>query len=240
MSQYTTGEIAKLCSVTVRTVQYYDGCGILVPSELSEGGRRLYSEDDLKRMKLICFLRELDLSINTIRQLLEEDHPEKVIDLLLQQQEVGLKEEIRQRKEKLAKLEELQKSLKSFDNFSIESIHDIANMMENKKKLKKMRWTMLIVALIGEAIEVGMAMFWVLEGIWWPFACIGLPVVILLSIWISLYYYKCTAYICPQCHQVLKPTFKAMFGGAHTLTTRKLKCPCCGHKGYCVETYRQT
>ena len=53
MSKYTTGEIAKLCGVTVRTVQYYDTRGILVPTELSEGGRRLYSEDELKRMKVI-------------------------------------------------------------------------------------------------------------------------------------------------------------------------------------------
>ena len=72
MSKYSTGEIAKLCSVTVRTVQYYDTRGILIPSELSEGGRRLYSEDDLKRMKIICFLRELDLPIGVIAQILKE------------------------------------------------------------------------------------------------------------------------------------------------------------------------
>ena len=53
MSHYTTGEIAKLCGVTIRTVQYYDSRGILVPSELSEGGRRLYSENDLKKMKIM-------------------------------------------------------------------------------------------------------------------------------------------------------------------------------------------
>ena len=41
MSKYTTGELAKLCGVTVRTVQYYDTRGILIPSDLSEGGRRL-------------------------------------------------------------------------------------------------------------------------------------------------------------------------------------------------------
>ncbi|MFR7719055.1 MAG: MerR family DNA-binding transcriptional regulator [Lachnospiraceae bacterium] len=29
MSKYTTGEIAKLCGVSVRTVQYYDTRGIL-------------------------------------------------------------------------------------------------------------------------------------------------------------------------------------------------------------------
>ena len=59
MSKYTTGEIAKLCGVSVRTVQYYDSRNILVPSELSEGGRRLYSEQDLKRMKPPTTLRQL-------------------------------------------------------------------------------------------------------------------------------------------------------------------------------------
>ena len=82
MSKYTTGEMAKLCGVTVRTVQYYDARGILIPSELSEGGRRLYSEDDLKRLKVICFLRELDIPIDAISKILKEEHPENVIGLL--------------------------------------------------------------------------------------------------------------------------------------------------------------
>ena len=64
MSKYTTGELAKLCNVTVRTVQYYDKRGILIPTELSEGGRRLYSESDFQRLKVICFLREVDVPID--------------------------------------------------------------------------------------------------------------------------------------------------------------------------------
>ena len=52
MSKYTTGEIAKLCGVTVRTVQYYDTRGNLVPSELSEGGRRLTSETNLRGIRI--------------------------------------------------------------------------------------------------------------------------------------------------------------------------------------------
>lgn len=59
MSKYTTGELAKLCGVTVRTVQYYDTRDILSPSELSEGGRRLYTDDDLRQLRIICFLRDM-------------------------------------------------------------------------------------------------------------------------------------------------------------------------------------
>ena len=97
MPKYTTGEIAKLCGVTVRTVQYYDTRGILAPSELTEGGRRLYSEDDVKRMKIICFLRDLGLPIDSISQLLKEEDPGSIISLMLDQQEAALKKEIEER-----------------------------------------------------------------------------------------------------------------------------------------------
>lgn len=39
---FTTGEAAKMCNVSVRTVQYYDKEGIVKPLELAEGGRRIY------------------------------------------------------------------------------------------------------------------------------------------------------------------------------------------------------
>ena len=147
MSKYTTGESAKLCGVTVRTVQYYDTRGILVPAELSEGGRRLYSEDDLKRMKIICFLRDLGLPIDSISQLLSEDDPGSVISLLLEQQEKDLKEEIGERQEKLDKLETLRRELKSVEKVSVESIGDIAYTMSNKKKLKRIHANLLMVGI---------------------------------------------------------------------------------------------
>ena len=59
MSLYTTGELAKKCNVSVRTIQYYDERGILVPTDLTEGGRRLFSEEDVATLETICFLRDL-------------------------------------------------------------------------------------------------------------------------------------------------------------------------------------
>ena len=91
---YTTGELAKLCGVSVRTVQYYDERAILVPNELSEGGRRLYGEDAVKRLEIICFLREVGIPINSIAQLFAEEKPENVISLLLEQQEEILRAEL--------------------------------------------------------------------------------------------------------------------------------------------------
>ena len=205
MSKYTTGEIAKLCGVTVRTVQYYDTRGIMIPSELSEGGRRLYSENDLKRMRIICFLRELDLPIDAISQILKEEHPENVISLLIEQQEKTLSKEISDKEEKLEKLHELKKGLKSQKDFSLESIGDIAVIMESKKKLKKMQWMMLLTGIPVMALQWVSIIFWITKGIWWPF----IVWVLIAAIWgilVSRYYFNHVKYICPECHEVFKPT----------------------------------
>ncbi len=236
MSKYTTGEIAKLCGVTVRTVQYYDSRNILVPTELSDGGRRLYSEEDLQKLKIICFLRNIDLPINSIAKLFEEDNPENVIKILLEQQEMTLREEVRERQLKLQTLNELEKELKSIKNFSVESVGDIAYKMENKIKLKKTRTAMFAVGLCMDAIEAATLVLWITKGIWWPFVA-GMLIVIIMGAIISLYYFKHTAYICPQCHKVFKPAFRDVFLAAHTPNLRKLTCTECGHHGFCIEAY---
>lgn len=236
MSEYTTGEIAKLCGVTVRTVQYYDTRGLLVPSKLSEGGRRLYSEEDLKMMQIICFLRELGLPIDSITQLLSEPDSSNVILLLLDQQEKELRDKISKDQTKLNKLEELKRGLKDVENISVESIGDIAYIMENKKKLKKVRMVMLGVGLPINIIEIAAIVLWIVKGIWLPFV-LWLVMDIVFGVWISRYYYRQVAYICPQCHAVFRPAFKDMFWAKHTPNTRKLTCTSCGHHGFCVEIY---
>jgi len=238
MSKYTTGEIAKLCGVTVRTVQYYDTRGILVPAELSEGGRRLYSEDDLKRMKIICFLRELGLPIDSISQILSEDDPGRVISLLLEQQEQDLKKEIEERQEKLDKLEALCRELKSVETVSVESIGDVAYTMSNKKKLNKIHRDLLLTGIPMGIIQWTSIILLVLLRIWWPLL-VWVAIAVPYGIWISKYYFSHVAYICPQCHTVFKPKFKEAFWARHTPATRKLTCTSCGHHGFCVEVARE-
>ncbi len=236
MSQYTTGELAKACGITVRTVQFYDQKGILAPSALTEGGRRLYSKEDLKKMKIICFLRDTGLSLDTIRQLLKEEDSGSVISILLEQQEQLLQEEIGERRKKLDLLAELKKGLKDVSSFSIETIGDIAAVMEMKKKLTAVHRNMILPAVPLGILQWGSILLWILKGVWWPFAA-WVVLVIPFGVWVSRYYYRNTAYICPQCHEVFRPVFKEMLFAKHTPKTRKLTCVKCGHHGFCVETY---
>ena len=64
-SRYTTGDIAKLTGVSVRTVQYYDAKGLLIPNEISDGGRRLYGTAEVERMRVILFLKGLGRAAGT-------------------------------------------------------------------------------------------------------------------------------------------------------------------------------
>lgn len=236
MSQYTTGEMAKACGVTVRTVQYYDTRGILTPSALSEGGRRLYDDGDLQKLKVICFLREIGLSIDVIGQLFMEEHPENVIEVLLEQQEQELKTERGALDAKLEKLTELRKAVADAKHFTVESIGDIAITVTNKKKLNRMYLMAFLLGLPLVALQIAGVLLWALEGIWWVFvlwAALAIP----FAIFFSRYYYRHVAYVCPECHTVFRPTFREMFFASHTPKTRRLTCTSCGHKGFCVEVW---
>ena len=236
MSLYTTGELAKLCNVSVRTVQYYDARNILKPSALSEGGRRLYSEEDVKRMEIICFLREAGISLSNIEELISEEEPGKAIAILIEQQERLLAKELEERQNKLELLAQMKRELRNIENFSVESISDIAYTVGNKKNMRKMHAFLLITGLPLSIYEWFAIIYGIVTGNWWPmlgYVLIGIP----YGVGISKYYFKRVGYICPECHTVFRPTFKEALFANHTATLRKLTCTHCGYHGFCVETY---
>ncbi len=236
MSKYTTGELAKLCGVTVRTVQYYDTRGILIPTELSEGGRRLYTEEDVRRLKVICFLREMGLPIDAIGQLLSEPEPERVIDALLEQQEREIRHTLAENETRLDRITALRRQVRQQERFSMESIGDMAYLMERYAQLKQVHTTMLLAGIPMSLLEITGVVLWIVTGIWWPFA-VYLLLSVPFGILISRYYFQRVAYLCPQCHTVFRPTRKEAFFARHTPSARKLRCPNCGHHGFCVETF---
>ena len=63
----TIGEVAKKMNVTVRTLQYYDREGLLSPSAISEGGRRLYTDKDIVTLHQILSLKHLGFTLNDIK-----------------------------------------------------------------------------------------------------------------------------------------------------------------------------
>jgi MerR family transcriptional regulator, thiopeptide resistance regulator len=61
------GAVARAAGLTVRTLHHYDAIGLLVPSERSEAGYRLYSGADVRRLYRILALRGMGLPLEEIR-----------------------------------------------------------------------------------------------------------------------------------------------------------------------------
>ena len=142
MSQFSTGELAKAAEVSVRTVQYYDQRGILTPSEVTEGGRRIYHESDLERLQVICFLRDLDFSIKQIKKLLQEENREQVLELLLTDQIESLEKSSKEIEVKLKRARHLQKATAKWRQLSLDDLSDISRLMENQKSWRHLQLRM--------------------------------------------------------------------------------------------------
>lgn len=65
------GEVAERVGLSLRTVRYYEEMGLLTPARRSEGGFRLYSEEEVERLGLIKEMKPLGFSVEEMRDLLE-------------------------------------------------------------------------------------------------------------------------------------------------------------------------
>lgn len=66
----TVSEVSRLAGVSVRALHHYDEIGLLVPSDRTDAGYRLYSRDDLDRLQEILLFRELEIPLDDIAVLL--------------------------------------------------------------------------------------------------------------------------------------------------------------------------
>jgi DNA-binding transcriptional MerR regulator len=70
-AHYRIGELARVAGVTVRALHHYDSLGLLVPSERTHAGHRLYSAADVRRLYRLLALRGVGLPLEEIGPLLD-------------------------------------------------------------------------------------------------------------------------------------------------------------------------
>ncbi len=68
-NSFSIGEIAEMVGMTTRTVRYYEEIGLLNSIKRLEGGKRIYTIDDLRRLKFIKRLKVLGLTLNDMKEL---------------------------------------------------------------------------------------------------------------------------------------------------------------------------
>ena len=69
----TVGQVAEQLGVTVRTLHHYDEIGLVVPSDRTGAGYRLYGGEDITRLQQVVVYRRLGFALGEIAALLDDE-----------------------------------------------------------------------------------------------------------------------------------------------------------------------
>lgn len=64
-------EVSEITGVSIRTLRYYDEIGLLKPTQLTEAGYRMYDGRAIEKLQQILFLRELEIPLADIKEIMD-------------------------------------------------------------------------------------------------------------------------------------------------------------------------
>lgn len=233
---FTTGELAKSCNVSVRTVQYYDKQDILKPSEITQGGRRIYTEDDLKKIRCICLYKSLGFSLEEIKKVMGSPDAFSLLSETILHKQDKIDDEIEQLMQTKERLTAISKQIEETGNVEVESIEEMESLLIKRNKHRKTDimtyvflscYVLILFSGFPIAVSVGGIM---------PVAMFVVAVILLFGL---IYYHaQVNSYVCPKCHKKLSVSFfRDMFSLNGGKKGKYLKCPHCGCKGWIKETF---
>jgi DNA-binding transcriptional MerR regulator/DNA-directed RNA polymerase subunit RPC12/RpoP len=233
--RYTIGEAAKKLQVSTRTLRFYEEKDLVRPAYTEENGYRFYSEEQIRQIELILFLKELGFSLRQIKMLIQDKHGGQSLDLLLKEQYQENQRKIDKLSKKQRKIEHLQKI--KLSRVVLTNHSGIKDIMRKENRLSALRRRMCflgILLILGELIGISLLYAFKVQM---SVAVIGITVVGAIAL--SKYYYDNVEYVCPNCGDVFIPSFLTFNLAPHTPKFRKLTCPRCGKRSYCLEIIRE-
>lgn len=232
--KYSIGEVAAMLEVSTRTLRFYDEKGLVKPAYTEENGYRFYEKEQIRQIELILFLKDLGFSLKQIKMLIQDQRGKQSLELLLKQQYQENKQKIKKLTAKQKQIEHLQKIgvlSAALTNFS-----DITSIMRKENKMTTVRRKILIFLIMLIIIElIGISLMCALR----LSPIIVIVIAVLGAVFFSKYYYDRVEYVCPNCGNIFIPSFLAFNLAPHTPKFRKLTCPKCGKKSYCLEISRE-
>ena len=114
-TSWKIGELASQCGITVRTLHHYHQIGLLVPSEFTDAGHRLYTKTDATKLQQILSLKQLGLSLEEIFNFLVNPNYSPILVVQAQldiiNEQIKLKEKLRNELEQLKAIMSLNKNI---------------------------------------------------------------------------------------------------------------------------------
>ncbi len=116
-----------MAGITIRTLRFYDQIGLFSPSGYSHSGYRLYTEKDISRLQQILSLKELGLSLEQIKAVMDGNQL-SLSDIVAIQID-RLKENIRIQQKLLQELENVSSRMQRNEPFTVEHFMNIMRTM---------------------------------------------------------------------------------------------------------------
>jgi MerR family transcriptional regulator, thiopeptide resistance regulator len=129
--QNTTWKIGALASqtgITVRTLHHYHQTGLLVPSEFTESGHRLYTKSDIARLQQILSLKQMGFSLDDIHDFIENPNYNPI--LVVQTQLESITKQIKLKEKLRFELEQLRTLLLSNQNIGADKLFKLMEVIQ--------------------------------------------------------------------------------------------------------------
>ena len=68
--EYTVNEFAKLCNITVRTINHYEELGLIKPHKILENGYRLFHLYQVDQISSIMLYKDYGFSLKQIKEMM--------------------------------------------------------------------------------------------------------------------------------------------------------------------------
>lgn len=241
--KYSIGEVAKKLNMTPRAIRFYEEKNLVTPDSIGENGYRYYQEKQIQKLELVNYLRELDFSISQIKSLFNDQCASDSLQLLFRKQISENEKEILLLKQRQKQLQRLVQTVTT-RKMNLNDFINIVQIIKKETILTKLRsrilffgFGLILIELIGvaSAYHFGRADHF---DVMILSVLVMLILVIFLSAFLTRYYYSQVQYICPNCGAKFIPSLARFIFSPHTPKFRKLKCPNCHHKSYCLEIAR--
>ena len=125
------GTLAESAGLTVRALHHYEAIGLLEPAERTPAGHRMYGPDAVERLYRIGLFRRYGLSLDQIRETLDE--PDARLDSLLGRHLAQIEHELDERQRLRAGLTAALAALDGDRDPTADLLHILEDMMKDNQ-----------------------------------------------------------------------------------------------------------
>ncbi|MDW8797864.1 MerR family transcriptional regulator [Staphylococcus pseudoxylosus] len=233
MTQYQTGELAKQCNVSIRTIQYYDRKGLLTSTKTEDNGRRVFDEQSKQDLEIVLILKRFGFSLKDIKKIIVEENKLKTIRSMIEQRALNIEHEIQKNQMLLSEIKQFKSYISKNSEAPLNKLLETSQYVANKGNMSTLTRAIVYRMLPMAIVQYTAIVTSIITRKWWP-SFVVLPFLMIFAVYFTHFIYKRLKYVCPNCQEVFKPNIKTWLFASHTMKTRKLQCPYCHEISHCM------